>query len=130
MLIKSSKIVNLFSKAGSMGMFVPTRGFLFTRNTRHKGFNNAQNYNKLYPFLMGYSPKRAFRTSSILYKDFYDELSCHKSASQDDLKKAYFKLAKKYHPDVNKTSEAKERFSKINNAYETLSDDGKRRVYD
>jgi len=39
-------------------------------------------------------------------------------------------LAKKYHPDVNKTPEAKERFAHINNAYETLSDDNKRRIYD
>jgi DnaJ-class molecular chaperone len=65
-----------------------------------------------------------------LSKDFYNELNVDRGATQDDVKKAYFKLAKKYHPDVNKTPEAKERFSKINNAYETLSDDGKRRVYD
>ena len=39
-------------------------------------------------------------------------------------------IAKKYHPDVNPSSEAKEKFAKINNAYETLSDEGKRRVYD
>ena len=42
----------------------------------------------------------------------------------------YFNLAKKYHPDVNKTPEAKEKFAGINNAYETLSDENKRRVYD
>jgi molecular chaperone DnaJ len=79
---------------------------------------------------MGYSPHRTFKTSSIAFKDFYSELDVDRGASQNDLKKAYFKLAKKYHPDVNKSSEAKERFSKINNAYETLSDDNKRRVYD
>ena len=39
-------------------------------------------------------------------------------------------MAKKYHPDVNKTADAKEKFAKINNAYETLSDENKRRVYD
>jgi molecular chaperone DnaJ len=39
-------------------------------------------------------------------------------------------LAKKFHPDVNKTPEAKEKFASINNAYETLSDDSKRRIYD
>lgn len=53
-----------------------------------------------------------------------------RSASADEIKKAYFKLAKKYHPDVNKTDEAKEKFSQINNAYETLSDDQKRNIYD
>lgn len=53
-----------------------------------------------------------------------------RNASQGDIKKNYFNLAKKYHPDVNKTPEAAEKFAKINNAYETLSDEGKRRVYD
>lgn len=75
--------------------------------------------------------RRQFRTSSVLAKkDFYDELGVSKGADQDEIKKAYFKLAKKYHPDVNKTPEAKEKFSTINNAYETLSDDNKRRIYD
>ena len=63
-------------------------------------------------------------------KDFYSVLGVNKSASQSDIKKAYFKLAKKYHPDVNKTSGAKEKFSEINTAYETLGDEGKRRTYD
>ena len=73
----------------------------------------------------------AFRTSTSLYKkDFYDELGISRGSSQDEIKKAYLKLAKKYHPDVNKSNEAKERFANINNAYETLSDDNKRRVYD
>ena len=53
-----------------------------------------------------------------------------RSTSQTDIKKAYFNMAKKYHPDVNKTDAAKEKFTKINDAYETLSDDQKRRVYD
>ena len=62
--------------------------------------------------------------------DFYSTLGVEKSASQSDIKKSYFQMAKKYHPDVNKTPEAKEKFAKINNAYETLSDENKRRVYD
>jgi len=53
-----------------------------------------------------------------------------RNASAADIKKSYFKLAKQYHPDVNDTAEAKDKFAKINNAYETLSDDSKRRVYD
>ena len=63
-------------------------------------------------------------------KDFYEVLGLDRNASPADVKKAYFNLAKKYHPDVNKTPEAKEKFAVINNAYETLSDDGKRRIYD
>lgn len=53
-----------------------------------------------------------------------------RGANQADIKKKYFEMAKKYHPDVNKTPEAKEKFANINNAYETLSDEGKRKVYD
>jgi len=77
-------------------------------------------------------PQRGFRTSQVLCArdDFYNELGVSRNATQAELKAAYFKLAKKYHPDVNKTEVAKERFSHINNAYETLSDGNKRAVYD
>lgn len=71
---------------------------------------------------------RCFSSSSK--KDFYETLEVPRGASQADIKKKYFELAKKYHPDVNKTPEAKEKFAAINNAYETLSDEGKRKVYD
>jgi DnaJ-class molecular chaperone len=74
---------------------------------------------------------RSFRQSNVLNnKDFYKTLNVAKGASQDEIKKAYFKLAKEYHPDVNKAPEAKEKFATINEAYETLGDEGKRRVYD
>lgn len=46
-----------------------------------------------------------------------------RSATQDEVKKAYFKLAKENHPDVNKAPEAKEKFATINEAYETIGDD-------
>jgi DnaJ-class molecular chaperone len=65
------------------------------------------------------------------YKDYYKILGIAKSASPDDVKKAFRKLARKYHPDVNpgdKTAEA--RFKEINEAYEVLSDPEKRRRYD
>lgn len=48
----------------------------------------------------------------------------------NDIKKAYFKKAKEYHPDVNKSDGAKEKFAEINEAYETLGDETKKRVYD
>lgn len=63
-------------------------------------------------------------------KDYYSQLNVSKGATQDEIKKAYFKLAKEFHPDVNKAPEAKEKFATINEAYETLGDDSKRRVYD
>jgi len=65
------------------------------------------------------------------YKDYYKILGVSRSASADDIKKAFRRLARKYHPDVNpgdKTAEA--RFKEINEAYEVLSDPDKRRKYD
>ena len=72
-----------------------------------------------------------FRSSTpLLAKDFYKILGVSKNASESDIKKAYFNLAKKYHPDVNKAANAKDKFSEISQAYETLGDSEKKRVYD
>ncbi|CDW73409.1 chaperone protein dnaj [Stylonychia lemnae] len=57
-------------------------------------------------------------------------LGVSRNSSKDDIKKQYFKLAKQFHPDINKTPEAKEKFAQINEAYETLGDEERRRVYD
>ena len=63
--------------------------------------------------------------------DYYKVLGVDKSATQQDIRKAYRKLAKKYHPDVNSTdADAKERFQQINEANEVLSDPEKRKKYD
>ncbi|EKX35414.1 hypothetical protein GUITHDRAFT_47700, partial [Guillardia theta CCMP2712] len=64
-------------------------------------------------------------------KDLYEVLGVPKSASSQEIKKAYFQKAKKLHPDVNKEDpKAQEKFSELNNAYEILSDEQKRRMYD
>merc|ERR1739848_41072 len=63
-------------------------------------------------------------------KDYYAILGVSKSASDADLKKAYRKLAIKYHPDKNKSSEAEEKFKEIGLAYEVLKDPKKRKIYD
>lgn len=63
-------------------------------------------------------------------KDYYEILGVQKGASADEIKSAYRRLAKKYHPDLNKTPEAAEKFKEINEAYEVLGDDRKRANYD
>ncbi len=62
--------------------------------------------------------------------DFYDRLGLNRSASQEDIKKAYRRLAKEYHPDRNPDASAEEKLKKINEAYDVLSDPEKRSNYD
>ena len=63
-------------------------------------------------------------------KDYYTTLGVEKGASKDEIKKAYKKLAKKYHPDISKESDAETKFKEINEAAGVLLDDEKRKRYD
>ena len=62
--------------------------------------------------------------------EFYDRLGVSKDASQAEIKKAYRKMSKKYHPDINKEPGAEEKYKEIQEAYETLGDEQKRAAYD
>ncbi len=64
------------------------------------------------------------------YKDYYAILGVAKDASADDIKSAYRRLARKYHPDVSKEKDAEEKFKEMSEAYETLKDPEKRAAYD
>lgn len=77
--------------------------------------------------------RRLLRTSVHGFakaKDYYNVLGLQKGASAADIKKAYVKLAREYHPDRNTAPNAKEKFTEVSEAYQTLSDDKKRAVYD
>lgn len=63
-------------------------------------------------------------------RDYYEVLGLQKGASDDEIKKAYRKLSKKYHPDINKEPDAEEKFKEVAEAYEILSDAQKRAAYD
>ncbi len=68
---------------------------------------------------------------SVEYKDYYKILGISKSASKEDISKAYKKLARKYHPDLNQgDKKAEEKFKEVNEAHEVLKDPEKRRLYD
>ena len=64
------------------------------------------------------------------HNEYYDLLKLKNTATTKEIRKAYRKLAKEYHPDVNPSPEAQEKFAAIANAYEALKDTEKRRIYD
>ncbi|KAG9157666.1 hypothetical protein Leryth_014197 [Lithospermum erythrorhizon] len=95
---------------------------LFSQESTHALFNSGSS-NKLCQRRGGLLIVRADR-------DYYTVLGVSKNASKPDIKSAYRKLARSYHPDVNKEPGAEQKFKEISNAYEVLSDDEKRSIYD
>jgi curved DNA-binding protein len=67
---------------------------------------------------------------AVEYKDYYDVLGVPRDASQDEIRRAYRKLAREYHPDLNADSDAEDRFKELGEAYEVLSDPNRRGSYD
>src|SRR5579871_2069639 len=67
---------------------------------------------------------------AVTFQDYYETLGVPRDATQEQIQAAYRKLARKYHPDINKAPEAEEKFKEINEAGEVLRDPEKRRKYD
>src|SRR5205085_9504204 len=67
---------------------------------------------------------------AVKYKDYYETLGVSRTASEEEIKKAFRKLARKYHPDVAKGKGTEEKFKEVNEAYEVLGDAAKRKKYD
>lgn len=67
---------------------------------------------------------------AVQFRDYYEILGVPRTSTQEEIQRAYRKLARKYHPDVNKAADAEEKFKKINEAYEVLKDPDKRQKYD
>ncbi|KAM7482297.1 hypothetical protein LguiB_006880 [Lonicera macranthoides] len=95
---------------------------IFSQDSLHALFNSGPSRNLCH--------RRGARLIVRANTDFYSVLGVSKNASKSEIKSAYRKLARSYHPDVNKEPGAEQKFKDISNAYEVLSDDEKRSIYD
>ncbi|KAJ4969399.1 hypothetical protein NE237_016100 [Protea cynaroides] len=131
----SSIILNDSLRCGS------SRGFVsgICNSSRVLGYGNSENVKQRHTVWCGILhdgsvSKRLFHGTGSMYmaaKDYYDVLGVSKNASPSEIKKAYYGLAKKLHPDTNKDdADAERKFQEVQQAYEVLKDEEKRQLYD
>ncbi|CAL9050770.1 unnamed protein product [Musa banksii] len=128
-LLDESPIIAIEGASGRLapGVCSSSRGFRSgicdEAKVRHGIFDGA--------FQRNFVSSRSFHgTRSVSARDYYDVLGVSKNASASDIKKAYYALAKKLHPDTNKDADAERKFQEVQRAYEVLKDEDKRRLYD
>lgn len=117
------------SKSFSTG---PCNQFRVSGNFSLKNANNHRNWLLLRLLNSNLGGLRSIHgTASMSARDYYDVLGVNKNATASEIKKSYYGLAKKLHPDTNKDDpEAEKKFQEVSKAYEVLKDDEKRSVYD
>ncbi|XP_039954596.1 protein tumorous imaginal discs, mitochondrial isoform X1 [Bactrocera tryoni] len=149
MSLSEGVIVKMFSSAKSINLrafrqlssrannYYPAECFGMQQMTQRRSLSGWNGGEKMVPrLLLTTIPGRQQRfdihmTNVLSAKDYYQILGVAKNSSAKDIKKAYYQLAKKYHPDTNKNDpDAGKKFQEVSEAYEVLSDDTKRREYD
>ncbi|KAL1561978.1 Chaperone protein dnaJ gfa2, mitochondrial, variant 2 [Salvia divinorum] len=126
-----SNLFDSFLKGGCRGVGAATcsqsRGLFYLNN----GDGNGKYVLKPGFWSDNIGAKRSIHSTAHLSRDFYDVLGVNKSATSSEIKKAYYGLAKKLHPDTNKDDpEAEKKFQEVQKAYEVLKDEEKRQQYD
>ena len=116
---------------GQLKTSAPNRTFITSKLTQASALLRSQNILRSTGFTYLPIHSKLFHNSSNLHKNYYEILGVTEKASLKDIKKAYYDLAKKNHPDVAKNNpEANKKFAEISEAYEVLGDENKRAEYD